>query len=65
MASIYRPVVFVLFLLTDRRTQEMLRRPKVPSDTDTKLPVPFPSRSRSLSPTRSPLLRKSLRKLMT
>lgn len=69
MASIYRPAVFVLFLLTNSkthgRTQEMLRRPKVPSDTDTKLPVPFPSHSRSPSPTRSPLLRKSLRKLMT
>lgn len=43
----------------------MLRRPKVPSDTNTKLPFPFPSHSCSQSPTCSHLLRKSLEKLMT
>lgn len=50
VASIYGPVVFVLFLLTDAKTlggtQGMLRRPNVPSDTNTKAPVsvsfPFP-----------------------
>lgn len=69
VASIYGPVVFILFLLIDGkthgRTQGMLRTPKVPSDTYTKLRVPFPSHSHSLSPTCSPLLRKSLGKLMT
>lgn len=69
MTSIYGPVVFIIFLLTDGkthgRTQGIFRRPKVPSDTYTKLPVPFPSHPHSLSPTCSPLLRKSLGKLMT
>lgn len=43
VASINGPVVFVLFLLTDAKTlggtQGMLRRPKVPSDTNTKAPI--------------------------
>lgn len=69
VASINGPVVFVLFLLTDaktlRGTQGMLRRPKVPSDTNAKLPFPFPSHSCSQSPTCSHLLRKSLEKLMS
>lgn len=69
VASINGPVVFVLFLLTDAKTlggtQGMLRRPKVPSDTNAKLPFPFPSHSYSQSPTCSHLLRKSLEKLMT